>query len=756
MNMKRNVSLLKWAFTLLVFVSLFVPLCALSEEIIIDDKLPPEERLNIRLLLMQGDTVHILQKSSTCEDVENDPEFYPIYTYYHRCYALQPDNTVVPCDKHCETIFDNGIGSISCSPDGNTYLIDAQYRLYQWTPDADSPWKMLITLDTSGLVLDRYESTTYDGFFVQDNHAYVRAENEFGTTATLYEYDCTTAERREISTLPKIGGVHPSDVPGKLYVQASRGGSYLLDYLMDIKTGKIEMINLGVSEMRTAVAVKEGGWYIYGNISVFEGTTEGEMKKLFTHSGRTCWNIVLDSRGEKLYALDTADRLVVYPVKQQTETHQLRVAGDLWGLREEKNCIPRLSEFSKTHGEIELLQAPNTDTFHKIAQAMLLKDDSFDMMMLSVSQSDLEAMFSKGYYTDLTGINGVEAYMDKVLPVYREHCLWDGKIVALPIMADNRAMLRNEELWETLQIPMVPETWDAFFDCIAWLDAEGLLEEYPLFADNGSRYPDAYNRIRLNLLDAYCASSARKGGVFTWKNAELQRLLERLVELKDAIQRNDAHTFVEDGFFYPEASTSSLVGTYKGVSYGVGYSDAYVPMHLAMAEGETPSLTTRLDVLVINPYSKNIDLVTQLCSYIVKNHTPYQRCVFLQEGREGIYDDEFAPWVEDWQKRLDEIEAAEAALDPNDEEGRIAWQEQREMLQFNRNVREEVYWNVTSKSAEWYHASIPALWVKTKKFTDISNYGEKAMQDFTEGTTSPGELLNSLENLLLTMRLEAQ
>lgn len=151
--MNRNTSLLRIVITVFMAISLFLPTYALGEEIIIDDDVATDESIHTELLLMRGDAVHILRYSSTMELRTTHYQDYsidePFYTHYYQCYALQEDHTFIPCENHCESICENGITAIFVSPDGNTYLIDGQYQLFQWTPDQASPWKVITMLDTS-------------------------------------------------------------------------------------------------------------------------------------------------------------------------------------------------------------------------------------------------------------------------------------------------------------------------------------------------------------------------------------------------------------------------------------------------------------------------------------------------------------------------------------------------------------------------------------------------------------------------------
>lgn len=745
--MSWSMSVLKKVTAVFIVILLLLPTCALSEVIVIDDNLKSTEMVMTQCLLMQGDTVHVLWR---VDDVES-------YTVEYRCYALQKDHTFLPCERHCETtIGENGLTAISISPDGNTYIIDGQYQLLQWMPDQDSPWQMILKLDTSDLELisERYHPN--DRFVVQDDHVYLFFTNETDTASTLFEYDCTTGARRKVCSMAWFNDV-ASGGQGKIYVCGSKTGGYGVHYLVDIKTGEMEKVPLELPEYWTDFVLKDGGWYIGGASSIFEGSFDGTTTKLFTHSGTTSLQMALDSRGENLYALQLDNRLAIYPVGQQTDVHQLRVAGDLSLLQETNGYIPALADFSKSYGEVELVQASHPQTFQEIAQALVLEDDSFDLMLLNVHQADMEALFSKGYYVNLSDADGVDAFMDKMYPVYQELCVWEEEIAALPIFTYNRAMLWNRELWDSCGIPTVPDTWDAFFDCIEWLDAEGYLDAYPLFSDTGSRYPDAYTRILQYLLNSHCAASAKRGETFTWKDADLQRLLERLQALEPVIRRNEAYTFKEDGFFYPEASLSTLEATGgKYISVPV-YGEAYSPMLLAMTRDEDANLAATLTVLVVNPNGKNAALATQLCAYIAQHPIPYQRCIFLQEGAEGIRTEDFSAWEAEWQKEMDEVKAAADALESGNTAGLAALQEREHTLLAQWQEKDRTSWLVTPQSAEKYHTCVPALWIRTKESADIiDNYGEKVLRDFMEGSISAKEMLNSLEKLLFTMQMEKQ
>lgn len=743
-----------------MLILLLLPVFAFGEVIAIGDMVE-NETYSGSTLLMDGDTLHILRHSKTGETIITEYPDYTItdvvYTKHVRCYALQEDHTFLPCDKHCGTRIElDGIKGVCTSPDGHTYVVDDRYHLLQWTPDQDQPWQELASLDTTGLALKKEDDAVTNCLVVQDGHAYMSFDNETGTETTLYEFDCATGSRRSVCTMAWLRDVECAS-QGKILVCGNKTSGFAYHYLVDVKTGEMEKVQIELPEFMTDTVLTDDGWYVCGATSIYKVAFDETKTKLFALSGSYGRQMALDSQGKNLYVLQIDNQLAIYPLAQQTEVQQLRVVGDLSLLREVNGYVPSLADFNKGYGEVELVQASRPESFQEIAQALVLEDDSFDLMLLSVQQADMESLFDKGYYVSLSGFDSVKTFVTKMFPVYQEHCMWGDEIAALPVFTYNRTMLWNQDLWNSCEIPSVPQTWDEFFDCIEWLDAESYLDSYPLFSDNGSRYPDAYTRILQYLLNGHCASAAGDGEAFTWKDADLQRLLERLQALENVIRRNEAYAFSEDGFFYPEASLSVLESTSGNVLYSAGYGEEYSPLLLAMSANEDASLTASLTVLVVNPYGKHAELAAQLCAYIAQNPTPYQRCIFLQEGKEGIRTEDFAAWVEEWQKDMDEVTSAINDLDKDNTNALTALMDREVELQRLWMEKERKSWLVTQASAERYHACVPALWIRTRESADIvDNYGEKALEKFTEGTLSADELLNSLEKLLLTMRMEKQ
>ena len=585
-------------------------------------------------LLQSGDTIHLLQQTGDTILHEAENSTWSEWVYRATCYEMQPDGNFVPCNDRCASLLSDNeaayeqIKAITVTAEHETFVLDSHDRLLKWAPDSEDPWLCMAELDTDGLVTSGDELNTFARLLITGSRVYVLFTHENMRSCGLFAFDPETGKRREVCVFDRVSQIADGG-PGKILVNGKAGGSSLGKfYLVDGESGTMKELPIMLPEYWSAIRYTAGGgWYIFGATALYEASESGEVRKLVTHPDGTSWQMFPDSADSTLYALRDPERIETYPLTGTAQTNPLylRACGNM-NLYMLKNYTPDVSGYMAEHNLGELRWCDSPADFDEIAQSLILENDHFDLMTFYVSASHPDRLYKKGYFYDLSGCPSVKSYVDSLYPIYRDACMADERIAAMPVFTLCNGMLYNSELWAEYKLAdqgfNVPETWDALFDCIAYLHDEGLLEEYPLFSDTGATDKDSYRRLISNLLLSYCASRGMQDRDLMFSDSELIRLLERLQQAEPILRTNDALALTGDGFFYPEASYSDLVCTAGTMLHAHPYSDAFRPLMLRLNENARPAVPLQLMLLMVNPYSPNADDAAGLLDAMAQTSSP--------------------------------------------------------------------------------------------------------------------------------------
>ena len=722
-------------------------------------------------LLVSGDTVHFLKyrygmDGMTEEEHARFLESYdeelgdtrPMDVYDAKCYVLNEQGEAVSCPDRCGDV----ISCIEIRPVGSpffdtvitaqneTYLIDGNGQVLRWTPGADEAWELVVRLDMSGL--QEFQSAFDDCYCEVDGDALymMYASKQYG--GDLYAFDLTSGERRLITHFAWAFSIDYAG-PGKLLVSGNiQGSGYGRYYMVDCQSGEATELVRGLSSLKVSRFLwdRGDGWY-YATYSDIQrlGMDKQESAVVGFSAKEGYRYIVLSDDGRQLCILAEqrgSYNFIVIDL-QETDSKKLTINGAINLLNPMFGCVSSMTGDSPELAGVQFDLRDDLMQAYDVAQSLVTRDDSYDILIVNAASADLRSLYAKGYFVPLNDQPEVKAFFDGLYPVWQETCAWQDSIAAIPFYVyDNYQFMYNTELWEAHGLD-VPTSYHELFAVIRRMDSEGLLEEYPLFDING-RETRSFDHLLYKLLGDYMLLCDASGAGVSFSDPVLEKLLQELSELRDLLDRHDERHLTGSPLMIFNGNATVVLGVqiYELEQYG-----EYAPMLLAMDETRGPVLQTHLTVVMINPYSKNIELAKAWVAHLAANPTEQTSCVFLTGMPDGIETEQSRIKYAEYEERSAELERqyseAKSSGDPE------AIEKVRDEM--FRNTQPMHEWIVTPEHAQKLYQALPyAQVLHYNPCVVLMDNGDQPIQEYLSGKRSARELLQALQSL--TMMIDAE
>lgn len=716
-------------------------------------------------LLVSGDTVHFLKyQYGGSYIVTEDGEHPPIYVTDGECFVINEQGEAAACPAHCGDVIDlietNLYGSpffgLVITPQNETYLIDANGKVLHWTPGADAPWETVTQLDMSGLRPMRlYDDFSY---YSGDEDALYLLYPSAQEGCDLYAFDWTSGARRLIAHFSWADFATPAG-PGKLMVSGNmKAYGYGKYYIVDCQSGEADELVSGLKAVHASNFLwnRADGWYYATNTGSIQHLGLDENEVAFSgFSGMpsdfgSC-DLALSLDGQRLYILMDDARacslsFIVLDL-QETDGLTLTINGETNLLNLMFGAVSSLTGDSPELAGVQFNLRDDLAGAYDVAQSLVTRDNSYDLLIVNTAGVDLRSLFAKGYFAALDDQPEVRAYFDELYPVWRDACMWQGSIAALPFnVYDNYQFMINTELWEAYGLD-VPTSYRELFSTLREMDSKGLLGEYPLFELNG-RETRSFDHLLYKLLEDHMLHCDASGNGVSFDDPVLEQLLQELSELRDLLDRNDDLHLTGSPLMVFAGHATSVLGEQVYEWYG-----SYAPMLLAMDETRGPILQCHLSVALVNPYSKNVELAKAWLSYLAANPTEMTRCVFLTGMPDGIETEASRIEYAEYEKRST---ALQRQYDEAQASGDLdAIEKAREAIYSNGMPMRD--WTVTPEHAQRLYQALPyASVAHYNPFMILLDNGEQPIQEYLSGKRSAHELLQALESLAMMIDAEGQ
>lgn len=412
--------------------------------------------------------------------------------------------------------------------------------------------------------------------------------------------------------------------------------------------------------------------------------------------------------------------------------------------------------FGKAHPEIAVTLAD--DSFYRggkgIAQSLTLQASDIDVYSIYLGAGgSLAPLRNKGYYVDYSQNETIVSAMSRMYPQLSAHCYTDdGKPFALPYYVRVTGMGYSPSALQKLGLTEdeLPHTYLELLDFAAlWA------EEYADNEDNLTLLEMIYDiRGQLyNLLEtAYISQCAVSGEKLSFDTPLFRSLLAKLDEMTPTIESLNPETEADSPVVTFEAEAPSLLTTdYVVNPMGQQLSD-YEPLPMALESDQLPVYAANEWVLVVNPYSKNLDLAMLYVEYVAAHMEQGAKLSLFMNENELIenqwYQDNLQNSqnsIADLQERLhtaDEENKADIQSNLDDE---LLWQEQLEARR----------WDVSPEQIATYREQVPSIVLNMDDVLSSSDIIKLSSQ-YIDGVLTVEQYIGEVEQRLRLMHMENQ
>lgn len=395
------------------------------------------------------------------------------------------------------------------------------------------------------------------------------------------------------------------------------------------------------------------------------------------------------------------------------------------------------------------------ETTMDLVMHMMGGDSAADIYALYLSGYNLNALYEKGYFADLADSGLIQSTVNATYPFIKDTLLHDGQIVAMPFSACNYIYSYNPRAFEAVGISEkeVPQTYDELLDFMEKWGME-YAEQYPSMGLIGHDLDTKlYKRIvAQTVIEDRMYTCLRRGESVTYDTPQMEALLEKLMAADFSVINALSPEPTSNGDTIDD-QTNQLFHLSNGASTQAGYTDVFSCMPLSLFEGEPPVVLVDIQVLIINPYTRNYDAALKFVEYMAGNMFDITRHDLMPGENDPVRDPNFRP--ESFEK---EISDAEKALKEAKEEDKRNIQDRLDFLHTEYDQRKRNEWLISKESIASYRALDPYFMLQKPNpmFGMGSNddITDLFYNRFLDGQISVDQFLKELDRKLRMIELE--
>ena len=400
-----------------------------------------------------------------------------------------------------------------------------------------------------------------------------------------------------------------------------------------------------------------------------------------------------------------------------------------------------IEDFMRANPSISIVDA---DSDVSLIDTVLTKSSTPDVLfMRTVTDPAFIDLRERGYLLPLES-EAVQSVISKMYPDVVKSVTSNGSVVALPISQTTQPMLGIDmAVWNEMNLGNAPTTWDEMFDLIErWPE---ILKDHrfvslfnPELINDDARY--VLFRRMLNDYEYYRRDQSEPTGY----NTEIFRHL---------LDRFSAIDFRE--VFKPQLASANQTLMISDLSPSARTVDEEMtPLALKVSEGAQSYMATTLNVIAINPYSKNIEAAKAFVDYCAENLDPLARVELMPDENAPLRPDNYDRTLES-QKEI--VAEAQRLLDACENE--VDRQPLEESLASKQSILEmfENSWIASESSIAQYRAVAEHIYVYSLDSIDISNAASlgDVINRYLSGELPADSLIGELERRYV-MRTQEQ
>ena len=416
-------------------------------------------------------------------------------------------------------------------------------------------------------------------------------------------------------------------------------------------------------------------------------------------------------------------------------------------------------DFNGAHEDATVVLKEDYTEDGTIIEAMMNRDSTVDVYILSTNTEAYDALYSRGYMVEL-GSKAIADAVAEMYPAIQDAIMRNGEIVAVPVMLYGWTLGLDYEGFERIGISReaVPGDWPGFLALLPELSE--------LLPEDGSVriFPEYYTQrqARMELMDAVLDSwhlyLNAAGEELHYDVPELRAALEGIMALDleamgmPAGNEDDAYVMVtviggggDRTYTLVDPSAGCTIGSMSGNSE---------PALLSVIPGEAQPLPLDLAVALVNPFSPHAGLAQEYLEALYRNLDTRTLYNLNAQRNEPMRNRYYQQNLENTEKEIESARNELAAANPVDA---AMWEERIAMLEEQLETIEEFSWDISPKEIEWYRAHDSELFVSRWNYVDVAyGSGEFAdlVQQFLAGRLEADAFLKELDRRVRMKAME--
>lgn len=429
-----------------------------------------------------------------------------------------------------------------------------------------------------------------------------------------------------------------------------------------------------------------------------------------------------------------------------------------WFVYEEANAAK--FSFMQRHPDVIIAESGDSD----IIQSMISQSDEVDIYILRSNNDVYDVLRQREYLVPLNSIPGIEDTVSSMYPHIRDFITKDGNIYAFPVDYSAVAQLGYSDLaMEELGFNHedMPSTWTEFFRFIG--------ENQHVFDENGvvSMFPLKYSidRVRRDIFDMmvedYIQYIYTQTGAVTFDTDIFRELISEFEKMDFAAtgltEEGNAPGwtgYYKDTLFWPNDGRLGPATAYNPAEMGVLYQ-----LTLAPAENAATAVYAEIPLIMINPYSKHIDLALDFIAAVHNNPILDSLIAICPELNETklvpTYDEDLAYFA-------GRVEQVKAEMEKAPEEELDEWQKQldsvTESYESFLNREHKWCWEISEDSIAWFRKFSDRISISTScgMNWDARSIIYTQLLQYYDGLISADEMIKTIDSRITMMQLEAE
>ena len=446
---------------------------------------------------------------------------------------------------------------------------------------------------------------------------------------------------------------------------------------------------------------------------------------------------------------------------EQPASGKLKVYDSSWS-EAVTNAVFR---FSNANGDVRTVLSRDYEEGENIIEAMMNRDSSVDIYVMSCSTSEYDAVYNRGYMMELDGAKEAVAFADAAYPALGDALRHNGSVVAVPVSLYGYTLGVNERALEHigLTIDDVPTNWMDFLDFLDTLPKymEGLDDVTAFYADFTAQ--EVRQQLFYSLFNSYQSYVNATDPAMGYNTELLRGLLARLDAVDfEALGHPRGEEDEEDGMMHGgvviEYSDDDgqqryeLFQTDTGCTFGSFYEEA-TPVLMAMDGNTDPVFAVECSVAFVNPFTQNPEAALAFMDELTRGLPAIVRYSFDPTLDTPIRSDYYEEELNQVQEEIQNLREQMETADPEEE------QELEDMLRSMEESLENIDrygWDISQRQIDWYRANAGALsmarfnWL----YSDGSGEAWELISQYQAGQISGDEMLAAIDKKVQMMLLE--